>query len=529
MSKITNKKIKIDYPKIFFVGIPLAFIFWVLSIIPTLFIIKAAFFLNILNTVQYWPHISIFLTFIFVAFYLWLSIKYAEKLGTAIIDDRHERLAADGHLKCNNCGVVTTIDQNLHVVQRSFGRKPKHYCPSCLQKNRNKNHFKSLLWITIIGFVFIFINSNYYLGWLLLNLALINLFLMLAIIPHEIGHAVAGNLLGLRVFRIILGFGKTLFTIKTFGLTWEVKKIPLIGMTIVTHKSRHWFRLKQFIMIISGPLVNALFIIILFTTISSEFAFNDFVSKITLKFNLLIANALVLLNNLWPRNIQTMYGKITNDGLTLFTILTRSQSKIDDNIALYYALEGNEHLRQKQWESAKKWYELGLSKFPNNPVCLNELAVLYLKKTGDYQKAIEIFEKLIQNNKIDKGVQIFIKNNLASAYVFLGQKELLPEADRLSKEVYNNAPWVSMYKCTRGAVLIELNNIDEGLDLLRKAIAEEESPESKASLACYIAIGEVRKKNIDEGIAYLDEAKRFDSDCYLIPKVEGEINDNKSL
>ena len=67
---------------------------------------------------------------------------------------------------------------------------------------------------------------------------------------------------------------------------------------------------------------------------------------------------------------------------------------------------------------------MGLKKFPNNPVCLNDLAILSLK-TGDFKTAKVIFEKLVQNDKIDQQLKVLIKNNLAYTYAILGKEELL--------------------------------------------------------------------------------------------------------
>lgn len=438
----------------------------------------------------------------------------------------YEKLPTDGHQKCSDCGTVTTIEQSFKKVRQSFGRKPKLYCPYCWQKRQNVYFVKSLIVLTVVGIAFICMDSNHFLGWLSLNIVLINLFIILLIIPHEIGHAVAGQLLGMRLFRIIVGFGKTLFTVKIFGWLWEFKAIPLIGMTIIANKSRHRYRLKQFIVILSGPLANVLVMIILLKTFSVDFAYNDFVSKLTLILNFFIANTIVLFGNLWPKNIQTIYGNLPSDGLSLFTTINLSQSKIDERLALFYALEGGEQLIQKQWKSAKQWYEMGLNEFPNNPICLNDMAILALK-TGNFNIAKVIFEKLVQYNKIEQQLKILIKNNLAYTYAILGKEELLVEADRLSKEVYDSAPWVSMFKGTRGVVLIELDKLNEGLAVLREAMAIEDMPENKASLACYIAIGESRKTNIRVGRKYLSEAKQLDSDCYLIPIAEREMGLNE--
>jgi hypothetical protein len=49
-------------------------------------------------------------------------------------------------------------------------------------------------------------------GTFLLNVVLLQLALYLSLIAHEFGHLAAAKALGMRVFRVVLGRGKTLIT-----------------------------------------------------------------------------------------------------------------------------------------------------------------------------------------------------------------------------------------------------------------------------------------------------------------------------
>lgn len=102
----------------------------------------------------------------------------------------------------------------------------------------------------------------------------------------------------------------------------------------------------------------------------------------------------------------------------------------------------------------------------------------------------------------------------------LAQPELLKEADQCSEEAMKNAPWFAFIKGTRGAVLIEKGEIEEGLRLAREAMKENEDLKAKAADACIIAMGEIKKGNLEEAKHYFAEARKLDADCYLLKRVE---------
>ncbi len=68
------------------------------------------------------------------------------------------------------------------------------------------------------------------------------------------------------------------------------------------------------------------------------------------------------------------------------------------------------------------------------------------------------------------------------------------EADRYSAEAHKNLPCVAPIRRTRGSVLIELGQVEEGLELLRSSLEKTDTPKEKASTMCYIAIGEARRR-----------------------------------
>jgi Tfp pilus assembly protein PilF len=80
-----------------------------------------------------------------------------------------------------------------------------------------------------------------------------------------------------------------------------------------------------------------------------------------------------------------------------------------------------------------------------------------------------------------------------------------------------------LLKGTRGIVLVEKGEFDEGISLLKQAMEENETPHHKAINAAYLAITEIRRGNIERAQHYHDVALQFDVSCSLIKRARNEF------
>jgi hypothetical protein len=86
-----------------------------------------------------------------------------------------------------------------------------------------------------------------------------------------------------------------------------------------------------------------------------------------------------------------------------------------------------------------------------------------------------------------------------------------------------------MFKGTRGVILTEMGKFDEGINLLKQAMEENESPRHKASEAAHIAIAEIRRGNHECARQYIDVALQFDANCSLIERARNELQETLTL
>src|SRR5258708_1124860 len=102
--------------------------------------------------------------------------------------------------KCDRCGVTTDTPEIFKRRRRFFRRRVGSLCPLCWRKSKLFT-LKATLWFSLIegllGLILVIWEPRLHGGWMLLNLLLFQLFLILAILPHELGHAFAARLVGL--------------------------------------------------------------------------------------------------------------------------------------------------------------------------------------------------------------------------------------------------------------------------------------------------------------------------------------------
>ena len=453
--------------------------------------------------------------------YFILAIKFPEKLWTIKYPDPVD--PETGQYKCYKCGNETTMENLFKKVKKgSFVIKYHYYCPLCYEGYRKYSFFKSVLMIAFWGAIILLISDNFFLGWIFLNLAIAILLSHLSIIPHELGHAIVGKLVGMRIFRISVGLGNVLFKKSILGTIWELKAFPLFGYVIAFNKSTRWFRLKRSLMVAGGVFANIATLLIIYALAPDGFSVWDVTNSVSPLAVIIVLNWLAVLGSLWPYKFNSVIGETYSDGLNFFKTLFIKKAKIDDLISCYYSSMGMYWKEEGDYEKSKKWYEDGLLKFPDNYFCKNDLGVLCIK-IGEFERAKELFYELHDENHDDKQIELLVKNNLAYVYSLIGDEDELDTADKLSAEVYENHSWNPTYKSTRGIVNIQNGRIDEGLEFLNEVLEIVPTPLDTVTNICHIAIGEFRRGNLDIAKEYYKMAKNIDSKCSILPLVEKEL------
>ncbi|MFZ5876036.1 MAG: site-2 protease family protein [Nitrospirota bacterium] len=357
----------------------------------------------------------------------------------------------------------------------------------------------------------------------LIHVGFIFLFMWAMVIPHEFGHAIVARILGLKVFRVIIGYGRPIFLCKLLGFKWEFRSLPIGGVTVAASPSPRFYRLRLFLMVLAGPLVDVSFAVVAFWLSTRVWDGNQsgFWQELLL-IDLALANIVSFVSGLWPRKIETVAGFTANDGLLLCTIPFISGKKLTEWLAGYYVLASQELHQQKYYAQAVRTCEAGMARYPDCGLLRMQLGVCLIY-INEFERARESLMEALKATDIRPEDRLILLSNIALADILSGRNDLLEEADRYSAQAYQNIPWVPGVKDTRGMVLVESGQLQEGLALLRTAIIEQTEPEIKATIAAYMAIGEKRRGNIERATRYLDITRTLAPQCRLLNRVKTEL------
>lgn len=428
-------------------------------------------------------------------------------------------------VKCHQCGVETTLESAFFKSRKSFSSIHQFYCPSCWLKVGNAAAKKCLLLdlgLGLFGLLMVFFYPDFHWGYLLSNLLFFQMSLILTIVPHELGHAITARLLGERVFMIRIGTGRNLWKFDGWGFRFEIQTTPSGGLVFVAPPSLDCLRIKKFVHVAAGPMVNLLLVgaILPFLDFELHDYFPAWSNKLFPGYALLYANLYVLVINLWPRNARSSFGMSASDGKQLLQALFMSKEKCQSLHRTYYLLETGFLYKHGSKEKALECVDQGLELYPNYPLLLSSKGALLLEM-GELEKALSIFKHALSH--VDGKQQVLrarLLNDIAYADVIYGGEECIKEADTYSKDAFDAIGWNAAIRGTRGAVLVAVGQVDEGISLLKESMEQIDVLNGKAQNACLLAEAEYLRGNPELGADYLTEARKLDPKCMLIPRVE---------
>src|SRR5262249_49727221 len=144
-------------------------------------------------------------------------------------------------------------------------------------------------------------------------------------------------------------------------------------------------------------------------------------------------------------------------------------------------------------------------------------------RLGQFARSRENLLPLLTRDDLHPILRPHVLDTIAWANLMRGEPELLVETDTFSKEAYEAQPWSSYFAGTRGAVLVELNQTEAGIKLLRIALEKNKDAYNKAVNASYLALGEARLGDSDAAQTLLETARRLDPSCPVLERIAGRV------
>jgi tetratricopeptide (TPR) repeat protein len=223
-------------------------------------------------------------------------------------------------IKCSVCG-ITASDGQVFAQEPVPFRSARTYCPNC-HARFHRRFFQAGLVLDVamgvIGLVLVWANSDSRLGHCALNLFLLQLFLVLATVPHELAHAFAARACGLRVEKIVLGFGPAVLAGRWVGFDVEVKQIPYGGCTQAEADGARGKLWRFLCFHAAGPAMSiALAWVALAAAGPSRTASLDLSVAVSPWWLFGISSVTIAVHHLFPHVRSTPFGRVASDGLAL--------------------------------------------------------------------------------------------------------------------------------------------------------------------------------------------------------------------
>jgi hypothetical protein len=408
---------------------------------------------------------------------------------------------------CSICGASSELEWG-HTTVRSVTGRATSQCATCWKRRRERRE------LAIVAVPFGLLVALALLGgeWRT-ALPTIRIYPVLVIVlwAHELGHALVGAALGLRVIEVVLGSGPRLARAHVRGTDADVRLLPFGGHTVMVPLTPGRARLA--VGVLAGPLANLTVVLV---TLFVWPRTGGWVAP------LVIANLLVLLGNLWPMKVATPLGPVHSDGLALVTLLRSPAEELAEMQVLRYAAETKAALERQDPAAAIHHAKQGLAAHPDHEV-LRHLLTVALIRNGRFDTARAHLQTLLASGRPEPHQRAMDLNNLAWANLMSGDAALLDEALDASEEAERKLAWHPAVTNTRGYALILDGKVEDGLARARRAYDAHTDRTDRATTACVLAIGAARLGNVDGGHAMVANARRLDAGCDLLRRADAEL------
>jgi hypothetical protein len=346
-----------------------------------------------------------------------------------------------------------------------------------------------------------------------------------SVIVHELGHLCAALLVGWKPLGICIGSGnpRTIFRIRDFDIELGSKFSG--GVAFARARSMRWFRLSQFIFILGGPLASGLLAATLFVVATAlEDTTNPLIEPSWLWILFAVECWLILCNLLSPSSVELHDEALPSDGAVLLQTLRLKKADVAAGM-LEQAFYCSRRLLKKGCISAARpdlTNELYLSG-EEEKITARTWWIWILADEGHLDSAKAECEQLIMEYPPGTEARSGVLDTLACLPVFYGSKALIPEAMKVIEMAIAEEPDKITLKGTKGSLLIERGDVEQGLELVEQVLKESESENDRAICTWYLALAAHKLGRLEEAQEKLKEAKLRAPEHLVGTRIEKEI------
>jgi hypothetical protein len=319
-----------------------------------------------------------------------------------------------------------------------------------------------------------------------------------AVILHEMGHLIAARVLGLNPFSVFLGHGPTVWDGSLFGLHWTLKTIPTTGFVRVWPVPMPLLRWRMLLMVGAGPAVNG---VLAWLSASLIWTPPDWWVRMGLAYNtfplllpVLLINGLLFIGTMIPGHGKIDGFAYPTDGLQMIQLLLGSHSTISPGGHSRAASFGESIEWSVNWQS--------------------------LVEQGKGEEMLRQCGGILNQRGLPADLRLHLLDAFATCVLMLGASDHITEADRYSEELFCTRPNEWTVKGTRGSVLIEMGELEEGEKLLGEVVDSDPLAFDRAIAASYMALAQIKRGQLEAASLWLEKARAFDPSCVPMNRFE---------
>jgi len=331
-----------------------------------------------------------------------------------------------------------------------------------------------LVWVTFIGLMGF--GGAF---WFAVNMSVATAMMPIAVAVHELGHALVGRAVGLRIFVMNLGQGLPLARFEVGRTRVVIGRFPLHGFVKMAPPGGDNQRLRMAMAILAGPLSHLIWIAPCALLLPSHFLSTDGWMAINQGFaplhGFVLFNLFALLRNILPIGAN-------DGGLLLGLLLAPRDLDVSEHFDIAEAMD---HLERGEHAAALTLIDVAIARLPEESALVvnRALALLGLDRLDE---ALEVWET--QFAKEDHPSRILLANNIAWTLAMRGRSEDMERADELSALVLRARPEWGNALGTRGAYRIASGDHETGERVVKRALATQGDPQNRADLLAWLVI-----------------------------------------
>ena len=345
------------------------------------------------------------------------------------------------------------------------------------------------------------------------------------IMLHEIGHLLAAWIIGWKPLAICMGFGKRKTLVRFGDLKVQLAHWPVGGLVEVVAFEPANFRRKYFAFAAAGPAATAAAILFLVAVLLRPSGTVIPRSWEGLIMPLLVLQAWMLVQNLWPIHIDTGKSMLPSDGLQMLQVLWLKDDQIPAILLAHASAYADSLLADGKVAEAKKLIAESLARWPVIPPSVARTMWIDRLIAHDRQgEANAACDELLKRDDASGESRIAILDSLACLPLFYGHRHLIPRALAWIGEALLIEPDRLALQGTKGSLLIESGEVEDGLCLIKEVRRTSTSENDQAICAYYLSLALFRMGETEKARRHLRQARADHPGCIVASRISDMIS-----